>query len=114
MNKKLIAPILTIFVGITWFLNVLQVIPGIDWVWTVGLAVAGILSIAVGGLNKISVITGPFLVVASICSFLRQNNQLTVDWEIPILVIALGVLMLISQLTNLPVPEMFKVDNEEE
>lgn len=91
MGKKLAVPILTIIVGVGWLLDVLEFIPGVDWVWTVGLAAAGILCVAVGGLNKLSVVTGPFLIVASVCSLLRQTGYLTVDREIPVLVIVLGV-----------------------
>ena len=113
MNKMIIVPILTITVGVTWLLNVLEVIPGIDWIWTVGLAAAGILTIAIGGLNKITIVTGPFLVIASACSLLRQTNRLPVDREIPILVIVLGILMLISQLSRLPIPQALRPDDGE-
>jgi hypothetical protein len=108
MGKKLAVPLLTILVGVTWLLNVLEILPGVDWMWTVGLAAAGILTVAIGGLNKVSIVTGPFLVVASVCSLLRQTGRLMVDHEIPILVIVLGILMLISQLSNLPVPEALR------
>jgi|TARA_B110000008_G_C16944422_1_gene553821 hypothetical protein len=113
MNKKLIAPILTILVGLAWLLNTLNIIPSVDWVWSIGLAAAGILSIAVGGFNKVSVVTGPFLIVASVFSVLRQTGRISVDHEIPILVIVLGILMLISQLSRLPVPDLFKDENHE-
>jgi hypothetical protein len=76
------------------------------------LAAAGIMSIAIGGLNKLSIITGPFLVIASICSLLRQTERLQIDKEIPILVIVLGILMLISQLSNLPVPDILKKEED--
>lgn len=42
-NKKLIVPIFTIVVGVTWLLNVLGVVPGVDWIWTGGLAVGDLL-----------------------------------------------------------------------
>ncbi|MCC5848029.1 MAG: hypothetical protein JJU29_08035 [Verrucomicrobia bacterium] len=111
MKKKLIVPVLTITVGVAWFLNVLEVIPGVDWVWTLGLATAGILSISIGGLNKFTVVVGPLLVVASICSLLRQTGRLVVDHEIPVLVITLGILMLISQLSPLEKPEALRMDD---
>jgi hypothetical protein len=113
MRKKLVVPILTIVVGLTWLLNVLEIIPGVDWIWTVGLAAAGILSIAVGGLNRVTIVTGPFLVVASACSLLRQTGRLAMDREIPILVIVLGILMLVSQLSRLGVPEALRQDDED-
>ncbi len=74
MNKKLIAPILTIIVGLTWLLNTLNIIPGVDWAWSIGLATVGILSVAVGGFNKVSIVTGPFLIIASVFSVMRQTR----------------------------------------
>ena len=113
MNKKLVSPILTIVVGITWLLNTLNIIPGVDWVWSVGLAAAGILSIAVGGLNKVSIVTGPFLIIESVFSVMRQTGRISIDVEIPILIIVLGVLMLISQLSKLRAAEIFHKDELE-
>lgn len=81
MGKKLIVPVFTILVGIAWLLNVMGVMRGVDWVWTLGLATAGILSLVAGGLNKITVVTGPFLLVASVCSLLRQTGRLAADHE---------------------------------
>lgn len=111
MNKNLVVPILTIVVGVTWLLNVLGIMPGVDWIWTGGLAAAGILTVTVGGLNKVTVVTGPFLLVASVSSLLRQTGRLPMDREIPVLVIVLGVLMLVSQLSALPVPETFREED---
>ena len=108
MNKKLIAPILTIIVGLTWLLNTLNIIPGVDWAWSIGLATVGILSVAVGGFNKVSIVTGPFLIIASVFSVMRQTGRINIDLEVPILVIVLGVLMLISQLSKLQLPDDLK------
>jgi hypothetical protein len=113
MGKKLVVPILTVVVGVTWLLNVMEVMPGVDWIWTVGLAAAGILTIAVGGLNKVTIVTGPLLVVASVCSLLRQTNRLQLNREIPILVIVLGVLMIVSHLSRLPTPATLRPEDSE-
>ncbi len=102
MDKKLLAPILVIIVGITWLLNVLGIMPGVDWIWTVGLATAGLLTIIIGKTSSATIITGPFLIVASICSILRQTDRLTLNREIPILIIVLGLLMLIAQFIKTP------------
>jgi hypothetical protein len=108
MNKKLIAPILTIIVGLTGLLNTLNIIPEVDWAWSIGLATVGILSVAIGGFNKVSIVTGPFLIIASVFSVMRQTGRINIDLEVPILVIVLGVLMLISQLSKLQLPDALK------
>jgi hypothetical protein len=64
--KGLVVPVLVIVLGVTWLLNILKVLPGIDWIWTVGLAAVGVLTLLVGGINKLTVVVGPFLMVGSI------------------------------------------------
>lgn len=112
-RKRIAVPILIILLGVTWMLNVLQVIPGVDWIWTVGLAAVGILSLAVGGFNKLTVVIGPFFVVASVCSILRQTGKLEIDLEVPILTIVLGCLLLLVQVLNLPLPGILQPEENE-
>ena len=103
-KKTLLLPILLITVGAGWLLTTLGVAPGIDWVWTLGLAVAGLLAFALAGIDKVTVVIGPFLILASSLSILRQTDRLTLDVEIPILVMVAGVLMLISRSPAIPLP----------
>jgi len=70
--------------------------PGVDWVWTGGLAVAGIFVLLVGGRTRRSLVVGWLLVTASVLSLLRQLELLKPGVEMPILVIVLGVLLLLS------------------
>jgi hypothetical protein len=93
-----------ITVGSGWLLSVLEVAPGIDWIWTLGLAVVGFLTFAVGGFDKLTIVVGPYFILASCLSILRQTNRLELDIEVPILVIAAGVLLLIARLPRVPVP----------
>ena len=101
-------PILTIVVGIGWLLNVQDVFPPVDWLWTGGLAVVGILMLVIGTVDKLKGVVGPFLIVASICSVLRQTERLSIEKEIPVLVIVLGILLIIVNVMNLPTPESMK------
>ena len=110
LNKQYIVPILIIVVGIAWLLNVQGLIPGVDWIWTCALAAVGILTLAVGGFDKLTVVVGPFLIASSFCSLLRQTNRLSVEKEIPILTIVLGVLLLIVYAIKLPTPDILKKD----
>lgn len=101
-SQSIAISLLVIAVGGAWLLNTMNIIPGVNWVWTVGLAASGILLVMLTGLNKLSVVVGPFLLVASILSLLRQQGTLHIDREVPYLVIALGVLMLFSTMSSLP------------
>jgi len=94
--------LLVIAVGIAWLLNTMSVLPGVNWVWVVGLAGAGLLMMALCGFNKLTVVIGPFLMAASILSLLRQRGVIHIDQEVPILVIVVGALLLGSTLSKLP------------
>lgn len=113
LNKKYVLSITTILVGLAWLLNSLNVIHGVDWVWPIGLAASGILMVAVGGVDKFSAVAGPFLVIASIFSVLRQTERISVNLEVPVLVLVFGVLMLISQIASLPLPAWYHDDPKE-
>ncbi len=100
--------ILIITVGIGWLLSAQGIGRGIDWVWTMGLGVIGFLTfILSGGCDKLSVVLGPFFLVSSLLSVLRQTGQLNINTEMPILVILMGVLLMIAQSRRIPPPSWF-------
>ncbi|GAB4144336.1 MAG: hypothetical protein Tsb009_15980 [Planctomycetaceae bacterium] len=103
--KTILMPVLLIVVGTGWLLTVTDVMPGIDWIWTLGLAAAGVLAVTFSGIDKFSVVVGPFFISASLLSVARQTNRISFDIEVPILVIILGVLMLIAHHRSIPTPE---------
>ncbi len=110
-NRKGVAfAILIIAIGVAWLLNVYGVMPGVNWIWTGSLGVAGALILAFGGLNQLTVIVGPFLIAGSILSILRQVGRVSIDVEVPVLVICFGVLLLISYALRLPLPAYLRKD----
>ena len=109
-KRTLILPILLITVGTGWLLAILGVAPSIDWVWTLSLAVVGLLSFAVGGFDKVTVVIGPFFIIASGLAVLRQTHRLHVDVEVPILVIVAGVLLLFARTRAIPAPKWLLPD----
>lgn len=104
-KKTLVVPILLITLGVGWLLTTLGVVPDIDWVWTFGLAVIGVLAFALGGIDKVTIVVGPFFIMASCLSLLRQIDRLDINTEVPILVITAGVLLLVARLQGIPVPD---------
>jgi hypothetical protein len=104
-KKSLILPILLITVGAGWLLSTLGVAPRIDWVWTLGLAIVGLLTFVLGGFDKLTVVVGPFFMVASLLSVLRQTGRIPLDVEVPILVILAGILLLIARTPAIPIPK---------
>jgi hypothetical protein len=110
-KSTLILPILIITLGVGWLLTTLGVQPKINWVWTFGLVVIGLLTFALNGLNKMTVVIGPLMIVAGCLSLLRQTGRLTVDVEIPILVIVIGVLLLIARSSVIAAPHWMTEDD---
>ena len=106
-RAPLVIPILVIVVGVGWLLTVEGFGPGINWIWTLSLGVIGILTFVTGGVDKASVVVGPFFLIASALSVLRQTGHLALDVEVPVLVIAVGVLMLVAYLPIVPKPGWF-------
>lgn len=107
-KSPLVLSILIITVGVGWLLAAKGFVPGIDWIWTLGLGVVGILTFVLsGGLDKLSIIVGPLLLGGSVLSILRQTGQLNLDTEVPVLVIMIGVLLFIAQMKFIPPPAWF-------
>ena len=103
-NSTLVVPILMIAVGVGWLLSTLQIIPEINWLWTAGLAAAGLMPFALGGLDKVNIVVGPWFLSASVLSVLRQSGKLSFDVEVPILVIIGGLLMIVARSPAFPSP----------
>lgn len=109
MNSKqksgLVIPLLVMAVGIGWLLSALGYVPDVNWLWTIGLAAAGILTLLMGGIDKFTVVIGPFFLLASVLSVFRQAGWLTLNIEIPLLVISVGALMVLAQSPRIPMPD---------
>ena len=101
---SIILPILIITLGVGWLLTTRGIIPEVNWIWTLGLAVMGLLVFAMSGIDKFSIVLGPLLLLASVFSVLRQTERMSIDLEVPILVIVLGGLMLAARFAPLPLP----------
>jgi len=100
---SIVVPVLIITIGVGSLLSAAGVAPDVDWIWSLGLAVVGILALA-SGIDKVTAVVGPFLLFASVFSALRQTGRLSVNLEMPMLVIVFGVLMLIARIAPLPTP----------
>lgn len=103
--KSLILPVLLITVGTGWLLTTAEVLPGVDWVWVLGLAILGFLVLLIGGIDKVTVVVGPFLMISTIFSLLRQTGRLSADIEVPCLLIVAGLLAVFAHFLPVPRPE---------
>jgi hypothetical protein len=103
-KKSVIFAVATITIGAAWLMNSMNILPGVEWIWTLGLAVTGALVIAVYGLDRVTVVAGPFLFVGALFSLLRQMDMMAVKYEAPALFIIFGLLVLVSALSRLKPP----------
>src|SRR5437763_8461457 len=101
-RKAVIVPLLIVGLGVAWLLNVLEVMRAVDWVWTLGLALVGVVVLVTGKLTRQGFVVGIFLLAASVLSLLRQTGRLRMDIEVPVLVIILRLLLLCAHLLRLP------------
>ena len=74
-KTTLLLPILLITIGTGWLLTTLEVAPGVDWIWTLGLAIVGLMTFVIGGFDKVTAVVGPFLIIAScLCSCVKRGG----------------------------------------
>lgn len=107
MNRPttpLVFGVLLVFLGLGWLLNESNVTPEVDWIWTLGFAVVGLLVLFCRGLNKASIVVGPLLIACAVFSYVRQTGYLAPDYELPILLVVSGLLVIISYYAPLPPP----------
>ncbi len=106
-QKSLVISLLTITVGVGWLMASKGIATHINWVWTLGMAVCGVLMFVLMGFDKLSFVLGTFFLVCSAMSVLRQQGTLLVETEAPVLVIVAGVLLLLARSKRVPVPNWF-------
>jgi hypothetical protein len=100
--KDAALPVILILLGATWLLHTLNWLPDIHWLWVIGLAGAGVAILLLDGITKSSIVAGPLLILAGLMSFLRQSHGLGWNIEIPVMLIAAGILMLAARSPSVP------------
>jgi hypothetical protein len=103
-TTSIVFPVLVTTVGVGWLLTVLTVDPRIYWIPVLGMAAIGILTLVMGGLDKVTVCVGPFLLICTGFAIARQTGQISVEVMLPCLVIVAGVLMFVAHFLPVPYP----------
>ena len=103
-RTSLILGVLLVAVGGGWLLSSLGFIPSVDWAWSLGLAVVGVLAIVLSGFDKVSFVIAGFFGLVSVLSVLRQMGVVKMDVEIPVLVLSSGVLLIAAISNAIPLP----------
>jgi len=71
-----VVSILIITFGVGLYLNNHHVIPGVDWFWVLGLTIVGLLILTLGGIDKFSIVAGPYLMCLAGFIFLSNGPDL--------------------------------------
>ena len=58
--KRFFLSLIITLVGISWLLVVLNMVPDVQWIWTIGLFLSGVLVMVFLGLDKLSFSIGMF------------------------------------------------------
>jgi hypothetical protein len=90
-------PVTLIIVGLGWLLWEFRLFPDVDWIISLGFVVGGIAVLAIDGINRNSVVIGPFLVALGVAWFLHDRYGMIWRLIIPALLVVLGLLMLIAR-----------------
>jgi hypothetical protein len=95
-------PITLIVVGAVWLGWHFHILPDVDWVIALGFVAGGIVVLAVDGINKNSIVTGPLLILVGVAWLL--NDQYRIGWSvlIPSVMLMLGVLLLVARSPRIP------------
>ena len=110
--KNLAVPLMIIATGSGWLLSTNEVLGMNNWAWVLLLAAGGILSLC-NGLTKLSIVIGPLLLITSVLVVMLQTDKLEIVTVVPVVVITLGVLMFIANISKLP-DGISKVPNDKE
>ena len=95
-------PVTLIAVGVGWLLWEFRLFPDVDWIISLGFIAAGVAVMAIDGVNKNSVVIGPFLIAIGAAWLLHDRYGTQWRYLIPVMLVVLGALMLIARSPRVP------------
>ena len=95
-------PVTLIAVGLGWLLWELRLFPDVDWIISLGFIAAGVAVMAIDGINKNSVVIGPFLVAIGLAWLAHDRYDTHWRYIIPFMLVLLGILMLVARGGRIP------------
>ena len=95
-------PVTLIVVGLGWLLWEFRLFPDIDWIISLGFIAGGIVVLVLDGINKNSVVVGPFLVAVGIVWFIHDRYGASWRLIVPTMLVVLGALMLLARSRRVP------------
>ena len=90
-------PVTLIVVGLGWLLWEFRLFPDVDWIISLGFVAGGVLVLVLDGINRNSVVIGPFLVAIGVAWFVHDRYAASWRLIVPVMLVVLGALMLIAR-----------------
>lgn len=95
-------PVTLIVVGLGWLMWEFRLFPDIDWIIGLGFIVGGIAVLALDGINKNSVVIGPFLIAVGVAWLVHDRYGTHWRFIVPVMLVFLGALMLVARSSKVP------------
>jgi hypothetical protein len=95
-------PVTLIVVGLGWLLWEFRLFPDVDWIISLGFIAGGIAVLAIDGINKNSVVIGPFLIALGVAWLLHDRYGTHWRYIVPVMLVLLGALMLVARSPSVP------------
>lgn len=100
--RNVALPLLLILFGAIWLAHVMGLVPELRAIGGLALIVAGIAVLAIEGINKRSVVSGPMLMFGGAVWLGSQHGYLSRDLVAPLFLIVLGACLFIARLPGVP------------
>ena len=101
-SRSLFFPLLLIIAGSLWFLKSIDLLPDTAAMFAMGLAVFGFLVMVMDGLNKQSIVAGPFLMYLGAAIYLYHEYIFGLSHIFSAGMVWLGLLLLLSRSSIVP------------
>lgn len=101
-SRSLFLPLVLIVIGSLWFLKATQLMPATSSIIAIGLVVLGVVVLLTDGINKQSIVAGPFLVYVGAAVYLYYQYIFNWSHIFSVGMVCLGLLLLLSRSHAIP------------
>ena len=101
--KNMSLPIVLVTIGAVWLIHVLGLLPDLRVVGAIALIIAGVAVLAIEGITKAAVVSGPMLIFGGAIWFAYDHDMIGRYVIAPSFLIVLGLCLFVSRLPSVPV-----------
>jgi hypothetical protein len=101
-SRSLFIPLFLIVMGSLWFIKSIDLMPETSSIIAIGLAVLGLVVLITDGINKQSIVAGPFLMYLGAAVYLYYEEWFRISHILSVGMVVLGSLLLLSRSGMVP------------